>query len=146
MFKYEAVGSQRRITLNTQHLSVHVDVLHQSTQYMRTVCILKTTGSNIAFTWNSKVKGWYIHEIEFNFVRVSLCLSLRPPLSRLHCWTTTRRGCQGATSGLPIHLAGGTSHLTISWKRYLLLSVSSWLDDQGHLFGQILQLMYESSL
>lgn len=48
---------------------------------------------------------------------VSLSLSLRPPLSRLPCLIMTRRGCQGATSGLPTHLAGGTSHLTISWKR-----------------------------
>lgn len=51
-----------------------------------------------------------------------MSLSLRPPLSRVPCWIMTRRGCQGATSGLPTRLAGGMSHLITSWKRWELQS------------------------
>ena len=47
-----------------------------------------------------------------------LCLSPRR-LSRVPCWTTTRRGGQRAASGLSTPSAGGTCRLITSWRRWV---------------------------
>lgn len=59
------------------------------------------------------------YKVMMNNTVVFVSPSLRPHLSRVPYWKTTRRGCQGAASGLPTHLAGETSRLIILLKRYL---------------------------